>query len=150
MRVNNGRLDLKSLVVGEPCTITTGGASIRMVHTGRSIEMGMYLNGVGMGPIRDDRLMRIEDEHGKGFLTYWLLLDRLAPRRLYTVLVTDPGALRGEAEDARFTGVPGWRISDDTPGLESEPGDLKSSGPVCGLIRKLLGEKGRVTRRKSR
>src|SRR5690606_31735355 len=70
-----------------------GGASIRMVHTGRSIEMGMYLNGVGMGPIRDDRLMRIEDEHGKGFLTYWLLLDRLAPRRLYTVLVTDPGAL---------------------------------------------------------
>jgi hypothetical protein len=142
VRVNSGRLDLKSLVVGEPCTITTGGTSIRMVHTGRSIEMGMYLNGVGMGPIRDDRLLRIEDEHGKGFLTYWLLLDRLAPRRLYTVLVTNPGALRDEAEDARLAGMPGWQISDDTPGLEPEPGDLKSGGPGWGLIGKLLGGRG--------
>jgi hypothetical protein len=140
VRVNNGRLDLKSLNVGKPCTITTGSASIKLVHTGQTIEMGLYLKGVGMQPILEDRLMRIE--HDRGFPVYWLHLDRLAPRRLYTVLVTSPPRMHEEAMDPRSTGMPGWQISDDTPGRDPYPGEMESGGRSWNLLGKLLGRRG--------
>jgi hypothetical protein len=139
VRVNNGRLDLASLYVGEPCTITTGSSSIKLVHATQSIEMGLYLKGVGRGPIEDGRLLRVETVKGRPI--YWLHLDKLAPRRLYTVLVTSPGALHGEAMDARYTGMPGWQISDNTPGGPSA-GEAESGGPSWGLLGRLLGRRG--------
>lgn len=141
MRVNNGRLDLKSLNVGQVCTITTGSSSIRMEHSPHTIEMGLYLKGVGMQPLRDDRLMSVQDEHGKGYSTYWLHLDRLAPRRLYEVLVTSPAGLHDEAMDPHFTGMPGWRISDNTPG-EPPESEKESGGPPWGILGRLLGRRG--------
>jgi len=140
VRVNNGRLDLKSLNVGEPCTITTGGSSIKLVHTGHTIQMDLYLKGVGMQPLIDDRLMRIE--HNKGFNTYWLHLNNLAPKSLYTVLVTSPAKMHEEATDPRFSGMPGWQISDDTPGREPYPGETESGGRSWNLLGKLLGRRG--------
>lgn len=140
MRVNRNRLDLKSLNVDEPCTITTGGSSIKLVHTGWTIEMGLYLKGVGMQPLADDRLLRIE--HDRGFPVYWLHLDKLAPRRLYTVLVTSPPRMREEAVDPGFAGMPGWRISDDTPGREPYPGKMEPGGRSWNLLGKLLGRRG--------
>lgn len=140
MWVNNGRLDLKSLNVGQPCTITTGGSSIKLVHTGRTIEMGLYLKGVGMRPILENRLLRIETD--KGVPTYWLHLGMLAPRRLYTVLVTSPGRMNDEAMDPRFSGMPGWQISDDTPEREPYPGETRSGGRSWNLMGRLLGRGG--------
>ncbi|WGV35892.1 hypothetical protein SEA_FRANKENWEENIE_206 [Streptomyces phage Frankenweenie] len=140
MRVNTGRLDLKSLNVGEPCIITTGGSSIKLVHTGQTIEMGLYLTGVGMQPLADDRLLRIE--HVKGFPVYWLHLGKLAPRRLYTVLVTSPPRMHDEAMGPRFSGMPGWQISDDTPGSGPQPGEMESGGRSWNLLGKLLGRRG--------
>lgn len=139
MRVNNGRLDLKSLNVGQVCTITTGSSSIKMQHGPHTIEMGLYLKGVGMQPLRDDRLLRIE--HIKGFPAYWLHLDRLAPRRLYTVLVTSPARMHDEAMDPRFSGMPGWQISDNTPGEPPET-EKESGGPSWGILGRLLGRRG--------
>jgi len=134
MRVNNGRLDLKSLHVGVACTVTTGSSSIKLQSGSHTIEMGLYLKGVGMGPIRDDRILSIQDERGKGFLTYWLHLDKLAPRRLYEVLVTDLDE----------SGMPGWQITDRTPGIEPESirPDSSPGGRSWNLLGKLLGRRG--------
>ena len=137
MRVNTNRLDLKSLIVGEPCTITTGSASIKLVHTGRTIEMGLYLTGVDMQPLMEDRLMRIE--HDRGFPVYWLHLDKLAPRRLYTILVTSPPRMHDEAMDPRFAGMPGWQISDDTPTGKPPAGEAESGGRSWSALARLLG-----------
>lgn len=135
MRVNRNRLDLRSLLVGVPCVIITGSTSARLLHGPHSVEMGLYLNGVGMQPIFRDRLLHIETV--KGSPVYWLHLDRLTPRRLYTVRVTDPGRMFEEAVDSHFTGMPGWQISDDTP--DSTPEETGSSSQDRTLIDKLLG-----------
>lgn len=132
MRVNRNRLDLKTLIEHMPCTITTGSSSIRILHGSHSIEMGMYLNGVGMGPISSDRITSIQDERGKGYPTYWLHLDKLAPRRLYEVLVTSREA----------DGSPGWQISDKTPEHETEPVGAQSGGQSWSLLARLLGRRG--------
>lgn len=132
MRVNNGRLDLKSLYVGEICLITTGGSSIQIQHGSHTIQMGLHLKGVGMGPIGSNRITSVQDEHGKGFPTYWLHLDKLAPRRLYEVLVTS----RGE------NGMPGWQISDRTPDAQPEPAAMKSGGASWNILGKLTGRRG--------
>lgn len=127
MQVNAGRLNLKSLIVGQSCTIATGTSSVRLIHLGTTVDFSLYLKGVGQRPILEDRLLRIENV--KGQYKYWLHLDKLAPRRLYTVLVT------GRSED----GMPGWQISDDTPGREPYPGEAESGGQSWGLLGKLLG-----------
>lgn len=137
MRVNRNRLDLRSLLVGVPCVITTGSTSVRILHGHHSVEMGMYLNGVGMRPITEDRLLRIETV--KGIPVHWLHLDKLAPRRLYTVLVTSPGRMHEETEP-HFTGMPGWQISDDTP--DPGPDETRSGGQGWNLLGKLLGRRG--------
>jgi hypothetical protein len=132
MRLNKGRLDLKTLYVGETCQITTGSSSVRIQHGSHTIEMGLDFKGIGMGPIRDDRIMSIQDERGKGFFTYWLHLDKLAPRRLYEVLVTD-------RDDS---GMPGWQISDRTPAMEPDPAEIRSGESGWSVLGKLLGRGG--------
>lgn len=87
MRVNRGRLDLRSLAPNQACTITTGITSITLVHLNRSIQMNLYLKGVA--PMHNsDLITSIEDESGEGPLTSWLHLDALAPNRLYRLTVT--------------------------------------------------------------
>lgn len=132
MRVNRNRLDLKTLIAHVPCMITTGSSSIRILHGSHSVEMGMYLTGVGRGPISSDRITSIQDERGKGHPTYWLHLDRLAPRRLYEVLVTSREA----------DGSPGWQISDRTPEHGAEPDGMQSGGQSWSLLARLLGRRG--------
>lgn len=132
MRVNNGRLDLKSLYVGEICLITTGSSSIRIQHGSHTIQMGLHLKGVGMGPIRSNRITSVQDERGKGFFTYWLHLDKLAPGRLYEVLVTDRDG----------DGMPGWQISDRTPDMQPDQAAMKSGGAGWGVLGRLLGRRG--------
>lgn len=126
MRVNRGRLDLKSLTLGIPCTIITGLSSISLTHVGRNVQMGIYLKGVG--PMRPgDDLTSCQDEHGKGFQTYWLHLDRLSPNRLYELTVTSFG-----------DGVwPGTKLSDRTPGKDHEYRQYRTDNRT--MIDKLLG-----------
>lgn len=124
-----GRLDLKSLTLHVPCTIVTGAKSVKLMHNGRSIELEMYLKGVGSGPLFDTRIWSIRDELGKGFPTYWFHLDRLAPRSLYEILVTRWGE----------SGAPGWQFSDNTPDRKPDPEDLRSGGKSWGLLGRLLG-----------
>lgn len=133
MRVNCGRLSLDSLAVNVPCTITTGSTSIKLVHNGSSIDMGLYLRGVGMGALKDGGTWSAERGRN-GRRTYWLHLDRLAPRRLYEVMVTGPG--EGD-------GPPEWQLSDRTPDAESDVTDARSGGKSWGLLGRLLGGGGK-------
>lgn len=122
MRVNRNRLDLRSLTVNQPCTITTGTTSVKLVHTGHTLQMGMYLKGVA--PLRiSDRMGSVEDEHGKGRLTEWFHVDALAPCRLYVLTVT------GVDENGRPVG---WQIRDRTPG------DME--GPKRTDMRSVIGK----------
>jgi hypothetical protein len=125
-----GRLDLKSLTPHAPCTIVTGVKTVKLMHDGGSIELEMYLKGVGSGPLFDTRNWSIKDESGKGFLTYWFHLDRLAPRRLYEVVVT---GFRGD-------GSPDWLLSDNTPDREPEPEDLRPGRKNWSLLDRLFGK----------
>lgn len=131
MRVNRTRLDLKSLIIDTPCTITTGVSSVKLVHGRQTIDMGLYLKGTP--PMRiSDPVNSTEDEHGTGVLTQWLHLDALAPRRLYVIKVT-----RVEKNGQ----VTGWQLKDATPGAD---GSSKSDrAKPWGIIGKLLGKGGR-------
>lgn len=132
MRVNRNRLDLRSLTVGHPCTITTGIASVKLVQGRESIDMGLYLDGVGSLQA-SDRISSIENENDKGFRTEWLHLDALAPRRLYVVTVTNMGEGRQ---------VSGWQIEDATPGKSEklEPKPVAPWGVIGRLFRRVKGD----------
>lgn len=131
MRLSQGgRLNLKSLTPHVPCTIVTGAKSVKLMHDGGSIELEMYLKGIGSGPLFDTRNWSISNERGKGPEVYWFHLDRLAPRRLYELMVT---GLQGD-------GSPDWLLSDNTPDHEPDPEDLRSGGKSWGLLGRLLGK----------
>lgn len=128
MRVNSGRLDLRSLNVGQPCVIITGSTSITLTHGSNLIQMGLYLKGTG--PIRPlDDLMLATDEHRKGILTYWLRLNQLSPHRLYELMIT------GRDEE----GWPGGQLTDKTPGVEHEYAQYRPDTRT--MLDKLLGRK---------
>jgi hypothetical protein len=131
VRVNRNRLDLKSLDLGRPCVITTGSASITLTHQECRIEMGLYLKGVGpLKPLKN--LLSARDEHGRGFLVYWLHLDRLSPQRLYKLKVI------GWDEE----GWPVITLLDETPGAEQEQERAQARCEGNGrLIDKLLGRR---------
>lgn len=131
MRVNRGRLDLGSLTLNAACTITTGVSSIKLTHTASSIDMGIYLKGVGGLVLTSDRLTSVEHESGKNAPTRWLHLDALAPKRLYVLQVT-----RRE-EDGR---VEGWYLKDATPETRTSYQTQNSGGLVRKLFRR---DKGR-------
>ncbi len=130
MRVNRGRLELKSLTLHVPCTIVTGSKMVKLMHEGGSIEMELYLKGVGSAPLFDTRIWSITTEGGKGPFRYWFHLNRLAPRCLYELVVT---GFRGD-------GTPDWVLSDNTPDREPDPEDLRSGGKSWGLLGRLLGK----------
>lgn len=130
MRVNRNRLDLRSLILNTSCTITTGDASIKIVHSREAIDMGIRLK--GSGPMKAfDRVSSIEDEHGKSFFTEWLHLDALAPRRLYVVKVTR----------VEKNGRVGWQLEDATPGQADEPKQDRTK--PWGVVRKIFGKGSR-------
>lgn len=128
MRLNSGRLDLKSLNVGETYVIVTGATSVTITYGSRSVQMDLYLNGVG--PIRPMiELMSAKDERGRGFPTYWLHLNRLSPYRLYELTISGRD---GE-------GWPGGQLADRTPGVEHEYAQYRPDTRT--MIDKLLGRK---------
>lgn len=129
MRVNRGRLDLGSLHLGRPCTITTGLSSITL-DDGHTIQMGLYLKGVGRLGL-NDRIVSEEREGGgkSKRVTKWLHLGKLAPSRLYQVELTGWDSEAG----------PEWVIRDLTPDHEPGPGEMTSGGESWSVLAKLLG-----------
>jgi hypothetical protein len=121
VRVNANRLDIGSLRDGERCSIATGTSSISLIHGGQSIDMGIYLNGVGSRPLSDPDLMTQEGG------VHWLHLNKLAPRKLYTVLSSNGGS--------------GGQIRDDTPSGEPPAEEVESGGRSWSALARLLGSR---------
>lgn len=53
-----------------------GGFLIWIQYGFYMIQMGLCLKGVGMGFIRSNWIILIQDEWGKGFFIYWFYLDK--------------------------------------------------------------------------
>lgn len=128
MLVNRGRLDLESLTPDRVCMIVTGSTSITLTHGTRSMQMGLYLKGVG--PMDNfDTFTSVERGRNGEAITYWFHLDRLSPNRLYQLTVDVHGR----------ESFPGMKLSDKTPDKQHEYDRYRPGNRT--LIDRLLGRK---------